>query len=171
MQYLTRSSLSRPRIYWAFLVVGILPFYFNGYVNARIATQSIAYWSFELFCWVLLPLAVFGALVRLGYLRMADIGLHGRIAGRPSVAFIILISVLLCAADYLVHTGAFNYFRTVLPGDGLFQYQSVLPPPGTSRTLVALYFALTAGIVEELYFRGLALRAARRYLTATPCTC
>ena len=77
------------RLYWALLALGIFPLDVNGYVNAQIASRPVAYWSFELSYWILLPVLVLAALVRFGGLRLSDIGIHGRIGGRRSVGFLV----------------------------------------------------------------------------------
>jgi len=141
------------------LAIGIAPFYVNGYVNSHIAGTNPAYWVFETFCWLVLPLVIFVILVRYAGLRMVDLGLHDKLGGRSALGFLIFVSLLLCPVGHLIYSGSFNYFTSILPHTAIFQYQDVLPPPGPSRTAVAIYFALTAGIVEELYFRGLIFRA------------
>ena len=147
------------RVHWALLGLGICPLYFNGYINSHIASRPAAYWAFEFSYWILLPLLVLVALVRFGGLRISDIGIHGRIRGHRSIGALVLVSLVLCPLYYLVHSSALRYFGTLLPSNGLFQYHAMVPDSGIARIVVAVYFALTAGIVEEIYFRGLAFRA------------
>lgn len=163
--------MSRPPqtgTYWALLALGIAPLYFNGYVNAQISDRPVAYWSFEFSYWVLLPVLVLVFLVRFGGLRMSDIGIHGHIRGRGSIGLLVLIALVLCPLYYLVHSSALRFFSTLLPASALFQYHTMVPESGIGRILVAAYFAITAGIVEEIYFRGLAFRACEMLPFSVP---
>jgi len=151
---------SRRNLYLACAATGISPYLVNGYVNSKVAAWPALYWTLEALFWIAIPAALFFVLVRRGGLRAADLGLHGRIFGRDSVALVIVACLIFCPLDYAVYSRAYEYFRTVLPAEGLFHYQSMIPQSGAGRLLAALYFALTAGIVEELYFRGLLYRIA-----------
>lgn len=93
---------------------------------------------------------------------MSDIGIHSRIRGRGSIGLVVLIAVVLCPVYYLVHSSALRFFGTLLPASALF------PESGFGRILVAAYFAITAGIVEEIYFRGLAFRACEMLPFSVP---
>jgi hypothetical protein len=148
------------RLYVACAALGIFPYLINGYINSKIAAWPALYWTFEVVCWVVIPGAVFAVLVRRGGLRAADLGLHGRIFGRDSVGLVILACLVLCPLEAVGYGHVYGYFRTFLPDEGVFKYQTMIPDGGARRELIALWFALTAGIVEELYFRGLLFRVA-----------
>jgi len=129
----------------------------------------------ELIYWVVLPSIVFAGLAQYCGLRISELGLHSRIQGTQSVGFLIFISLLLCPVDYMIYSWALHAFQMVLPYSGMFQYHEVLPADGIRRTLATLYFAATAGVIEELYFRGLIYRACSSfrypvaaYLLASP---
>jgi hypothetical protein len=163
-------------LYAVLTAAGIAPFLINGYVNARVAPWPAVYWGFEFLCWVVVPLVVLGTLRRAGGLRLSDIGLNGVIFGQRSIGLIVFTCLLICPLELLVYKYAIGYFRAVLPDEGLFQYQQIVPQSGAGRVLVAAYLALTAGIVEEIYFRGLmfkvfaliSTRAVPVYLVFSP---
>jgi membrane protease YdiL (CAAX protease family) len=154
------ADVARRNLYLGCAAAGISPYLINGYVNSKIAAWPALYWSFEVLCWIVIPAAVFAVLVRRDGLRAADLGLHGRIFRRHSVGLVVVACMILCPIDAVGYAGVYGYFRTILPDEGLFKYHSMVPEGGAARLLTTLYFALSAGIVEELYFRGLLFKAA-----------
>ena len=148
------------RKYAALAAVGIAPLLVNGCINAKIASLPALYWAFELFTWIGIPIAVLTSLVRNAGLRASDLGFSRTIFHRRSVVLVLVSSFLFCLIAYAVYTEAYSYMRTILPDAGIFQYRSVLPATDPGRSLVTLYFALSAGIVEEIYFRGLLFKIA-----------
>jgi membrane protease YdiL (CAAX protease family) len=154
-------------LYWALLSIGIFPFFINGYVNASIAKWPVAYWTFELLYWIVIPATVLACLIRFGRLQLSEIGLSSTILGRRSIGLVILICIVFCAIDFLVYYHAIRYLHTVLPNEGIFQYKSVIPEGGIRRMLVVIYLALSAGFVEEIYFRGLLFKACSFVPSAT----
>jgi len=47
----------------------------------------------------------------------------------------------------------------LFPGQGFFQYKSIVPESGILYFAVTIYLGLSAGLVEEFLFRGLLYRA------------
>jgi len=140
--------------------IGIAPFYFNGYVNAAIADRPVLYWGFEAICWLVLPAIVLAVLVRSAGLRFADLGFHTKIFGGRSVAWLVLACAFACQMYYKGYLHAYEFARTLLPGESIFDYRSMIPERGLGRIAVVLYFSLSAAFVEEIYFRGLLLKIA-----------
>jgi membrane protease YdiL (CAAX protease family) len=165
----------RRNLYAACIAAGTFPYLINGYINARIASSPALYWTFELLCWLAVPAVVLVVLVRRAGLRFSEIGLNGRIFGRYSVGLVILMCLVMCLLCAWVYHLALGLSRALLPDNPLFEYQSIVPQSGAAHTLAALYLALSAGIVEEIYFRGLlhklagwAARPVPAYLTLSP---
>jgi uncharacterized protein len=134
------------------------------------------YWGFELFSWVLLPVIVITLAVRRGGLGWSDLGLTATIGGKRSIVRTVLSAVLLCPLAYLYFRVARSFAQSLFPDPGYFSYVvQVLGQNDLPRPLVAAYFALSAGIVEELYFRALMFRISQfhvrpllPYLTLSP---
>ena len=148
--------------------IGIFPFFINGYVNALLAPVPAAYWAFEVSYWVVLPAILMTVAVRRHGLSMADIGLDTRAFGKRNVLLLVLLCVAFCPVDLFVYKHTYEYLRTVFTGPAFFQYESIVPKAdGWPRMGVAIYFALTAGVVEEVYFRGLFHMAVRGRADAT----
>ncbi len=59
------------------------------------------------------------------------------------------------------------FFNTIAPGDPIFAYRSIIPESEAKRTLVVWYLAISAGIVEELYFRGLLFKISQFFRGST----
>lgn len=160
----------QPILLIAFLI-GILPFMVNGWMNAHIAAEPLYFWSFELFSWVLLPCLVIGFLRKTQQLQWADLGLHlgvaesGEVAGNDQISanirYLIALSIVAFFACNWVYKGAFQLSSLLVHTEPLFEYASVAPTQPLLKALTALYFGLTAGIVEEIYYRGLFFKITR----------
>ena len=148
--------------------IGIAPFFLNGLVNAKLSAWPLAYWFFEVLIWVIVPIAVLSYLVQRAGLRFADVQLSTSIFGKRSVTLVVLTSLLFCALCYGVYTGTYAYTRSVLPDAGIFSYRSALPSEESGRAFAVLYLALSAGVVEEIYFRGLLFKALEFVRGAVP---
>ena len=140
--------------------VGIFPFMINGYINSLIADMPILYWGFELFSWVVLPTFIFGIAIKYGGLDFNSLGLNGKIFGKRNLPLLIIVCIILCPLDYWLYHEIYNYFRAVFPSTPVFSYQSVIPSVGLWSIVIPIYFSLSAGIVEELYFRGFMLKTS-----------
>ncbi len=153
--------------------VGIASLLVDGYFNSKVLDVSpLAFWIGELVIWVVLPIGLLQYLNRAG-VRFTDLGFSQTIFGRCSASFVALVSVLFVPIAYLGFS--VPYAILAFPDDGIFQYHSMIPKAGPGAALVPIYFALTAGIVEEIYFRGLLYniasivrRPALIYLVVSP---
>lgn len=136
-----------------FVAVGLL----NGfYIEYLYSLRPGFFWAADILQFVLIP----GVSVWLLY-KYAHIGPwhYGFVPGGRrwwiTTACWSLLLVILCwpLLDYLV-----NRFQELFPASRpTFTFHSVMPEEPTARFLVAIYFALTAGIVEEAFYRGLLL--------------
>lgn len=155
--------------YLLLAAIGIFPFFVNGPVNARIAHLPWLYWSFELAIWVALPGALLLAAMRTPGFRFADLGMHLSLMHHRGLPAVLLACLLFGPASYGVYVGAAALFEQWFPGGGFFHYETMIPESGIAHQAVILYFALSAGLVEEFLFRGLLWRAAREF--AHPALC
>jgi len=149
--------------YLLLAAIGILPFLINGPVNARIAQLPWLYWGFELAIWVVLPTALLLATMRSPGFRFADLGLHLAVSSYRGLPAVLLACLLFSPLGYGVYVGATALFEHWFPNDGFFHYETMIPESGIGHHAVILYFALSAGLVEEFLFRGLLLRAAQEF--------
>lgn len=149
--------------YLLLFAIGILPFFVNGVVNPFIFQRPALYWSFEITTWVLLPVLVFSLATRIGGLRLAELGLHARIRERRNAGLLLLLCVLAGPIFLFIYSNSLEFFRRFVPGEALFSYASVVPEQGLYRAIVALYLGVSAGVVEELYYRGFFFRISQLF--------
>jgi len=149
--------------YLLLAAIGIFPFLVNGPVNARIAHQPLLYWGFELAIWVVLPGLLLLMATRTPGFRFADLGLHLAVMNYRGLPAVLIACLLFSPLCYGVYVGAGALFERWFPQDGFFNYETMIPESGIGYYAVILYFALSAGLVEEFLFRGLLFRAAREF--------
>ena len=146
------------KLYCGLLVSGILPFFINGALNPVLHPHPLLYWSFEFFAWLFLPAVVFGLAVRKGGLKLSELGLTGNIRGRRRIGWLLVLCVVAGPVDLQIYFNAKIFFDDLFPSKPLFDYKSVVPDAGILRAVVVVYLGITAGVVEELYFRGFCAR-------------
>jgi len=141
--------------YAALFFLGISPFLVNGVINPVIALYPRIFWSFEVLSWVFLPLAIFGIALRQLGLRAEEMGLHARVRGQRNLGLVLVLCVLFAPLYLIIYNESRAAFLSIFPEAPFFAYQSIVPEDGAMRVVAILYLAITAGVVEELYFRGL----------------
>jgi membrane protease YdiL (CAAX protease family) len=160
---ITDDPVQRRNLLTGLLALGIAPFLVNGWINSYIYDIPWMYWGFELFSWLLIPSVVFFLAAKKAGLRREEVGLTMTIRGKRSIARVLLTAVLLCPFAWLFFLRTRAFAVSLVPDPGFFSYVQVLMQEGAPRTLIAIWFALSAGIVEELYFRGLMFRICQYY--------
>ena len=154
------NGLSKKSLYIALISLGTIPFLVNGYINSLLYKTPVAYWSFEIFSWIVIPIIVFTIAVKHGGLTTSQLGLNLNIFGKKNIPLLILACILFCPIDYWLYKEMYGFFSELFPTESYFEYESVVPSEAFLRGVVAIYFGLSAGIVEELYYRGLMHRIA-----------
>ena len=154
--------------YLLLAAIGILPLLVNGPINARIAHSPWLYWSFELAIWVVLPTVLLLATMRTHGFRFAHLYLHLSVIGYRGLPAVLLACLLFSPLMYGCYFGATALFERWFPEGGFFDYQTMIPEAGIPYLIAVLYFALSAGLVEEFLFRGLLWRAAREFANPVP---
>ncbi len=156
------------RNYLTFTLLGVSPLYFNGLVNSVIHTDPLLYWSFELLTWILIPALGIFLLTRIRGFSFGELGFHRRIFGLRSLPLLIVVSVVFAPACYRIYWHFVDWVSRAIPAGGFFHYETVIPESGALQLLVVVYFALTAGIFEEIFFRGALHRGLAGIKHATP---
>ncbi len=139
----------------------VAPFLVNGALNAVVAARPWLYWAMEIVVWLVLPAALLAGAARVAGIDARRLGLDGRIRGRSSPAGIAVACVVLSAAWPPVYAALEGLATGWLPATPLFVYESVVPSTQPGRFLAAAWFALTAGVVEEIIYRGYAWQVCR----------
>jgi uncharacterized protein len=87
---------------------------------------------------------------------LADLGLHNKINRHKNLGTLVFLCVLAVLFTYQLDK-IFTRIAVAFVGNipSYFHYQSMQSNMLLLKWLSTLYFALSAGIVEELYYRGL----------------
>ena len=155
--------MNHRNLYSGLLLLGLLPFLVNGFLNPILYNYPFLYWVFELLSWVALPILVFTICVRVGDLKLAEIGIRQNIFGEGSTELLIVICVIYALISYFLYSIFLFIGEELFPGEPLFFYQQVVPTEGIFRSIVLIYLALSAALVEELYCRGLFFKISRYF--------
>ncbi len=140
-------------------LAGIAPFMINGLVNSLIAHNALLYWGFEMLIWIIIPSTILYLVIRTPGVQLCDLGYHGSFRGQADIGLVLLACAVFAPLCYGVYYYSYGFFSSLFPGQGFFQYDSIVPESGFFYYLVVIYFALSAGLVEEFLFRGLLYRA------------
>ena len=134
----------------------------NGWINAKVQTIPALFWGFEFFSWVILPCFVFGYLFKFHNLTWDDLGLHSKINHTKNIKALFFLCLVAAMFTYLIDR-IFIRIAVALVGNlpAYFSYHSLQPNVLLLKWLSTLYFALSAGIIEELYYRGLFYKAVQ----------
>lgn len=139
----------------------------DGFFKHSLPSYSLAlFWAFDFLEFVLLPSAALFLLYRNFQVKPSQYGLKGVAENESWGHFVGLLVFLALILDLI-------YYVTLTISWGIFQpetsspFYSSLVPKGVLHFPVALYFALTAGVTEEVFFRGLPLLFLRERFSAS----
>jgi hypothetical protein len=153
------SLNARERVLFAaLLTLVIAPFWLNGYLNTQIAHSPVLYWGFELLSWLVIPAMAAWAAHRYLGVTWTQVGLTFCLFGKRCLVLLAVLCVVCAFSFHWVYSTADAWFSKAFPGPAYFDYQTLIPESGPSRLLVALYYAVSAGIVEEILYRGALFR-------------
>lgn len=136
-----------------------LPLLLNGFYNEVIARSGVFYWPVDFVTWILIPIISMYLYRRRGG-EFHDLGVVW-----PGSVFGLIKNLLYAGVWSIMLVWGFsggrrsgevwfdeNYLKVA------FSYGDLIPDSGWGKTAVWIHFSLTAGVVEELYFRGLLRR-------------
>lgn len=154
------------------VAVLLLPFFCNGWYNPLLASHPPVFWAVDVAGWILLPGSVFYVCFVQGWadLRRLGFSLPPWTLAR-FIRFTLVCAVSTLVLHYTVEGmdawGQYLLASGLLPRDyGAtgFGYQQIIPAEGGGRYLALGYLALSAGVVEEILYRGL----LRQFFGNTP---
>lgn len=154
-------------IFATLLLLAITPFLVNGWLNTIIARTPLLYWSFEVVSWVVLPALVAWLSHRRAGITWRQVGVTLDLFGERRWLLLAVLCVLCGYGFFGVYAGAEAYFSRRFPAPPYFDYQTLIPEAGAARWLVVCWYAATAGIVEEILYRGALLRLVQGLPGAT----
>lgn len=144
------------------------PFYLNDLYVVGVTQRSlVALWSLDLVFFVTIPSLTLWLLHRAGHVDVAAIlrrprtELQRQFALPPSpIVAHVAMAALLAGGSFLVFWAIINpIIWALLPAS---PHGYAFPTEQPWRLLVILYAALTAGIIEEVVFRGIVLERLQR---------
>lgn len=144
------------------VTVVLLPFLFNGLYNPMLAAHPPLFWALDVASWILLPGSLFYLFFVQGWVDLRPLGLTLPPWTRQRFLRFTLACALATLAlhasvvgmdawgEHLLQTGvlARDYGATG------FGYKQMIPAEGGVRILILAYLAASAGIVEEILYRG-----------------
>lgn len=144
------------------IILAFLPFFSMGLLNGfymefLYSMEATYFWIADLLQFVLVPAASLYFLYRLVGFTPAQ---YGFVLPPTNVGWVRVVfwSLFLTLLLWPVLGWTERLFQALLPASKvLFTFHSVLPQGGYRRVVGILYFAVTAGLVEEVYYRGLVL--------------
>ena len=135
-----------------------------------------AFWLGDVVCFIVVPIVLVVTL-RLPVLpaftildspdKSSSSGRSDYGDGAPLVY--VSVSVVVIFITWKIGYALGGYATVQLPGllNPVLDYRTHVPADGISRSIVSIYFALTAGIVEEFFSRGIAKNVIERF-TSSP---
>ncbi len=128
----------------------------GAFKHSLYAYSPLVFWIFDTTKFVFLPALLLWLLYRYFRIKPFEYGLAGVAEDQPWWEFIGLV-VFLAFILYVVYQVAWNMFPKALwPLPAQHFYDSIMPQ-GNLHFPLALYYAVTAGVTEEIIFRGLPL--------------
>ena len=150
------SELKNKVIISLFLV--ILPSELNGFYNQVLAGSPVLYWVCDIAAWIVIPALVFVFLIRYSDINLNKLGLNLPCKSGKDALWFVFLCVLVFLVLYYGYTLTKSFAESVIGINYFavdFSYESLIPEGGFLGILVLVYFSATAGIVEEIYYRGI----------------
>jgi CAAX prenyl protease-like protein len=155
----------------ALLAIGIAPAEFNWAYNPHLVNHPAIFWSIDIVRWTALPALIFLIGLRKKLFTPRDLGFHTRVLNKPHIGWFIAALIIVPYAmgqtfaymqDWAKELGDYFYF------DPTFDYRIMQPAHGPLHFLSGFYLSVTAGLVEEFYYRGLLGRLTGRGALRSP---
>ena len=122
------------------------------------------FWLYDLFAWVVVPTSAFAALHRWTALSTEDYGLVAQLGWKD----LVHVLPLPLFALFVVHLFAYSFAQGIFPNSKPeFSYITALRPLGSSWILGTIYLAVTAGVIESIFYIGLPWFCLRRILNTS----
>ena len=137
----------------------LFPSFVDGFFRRELAAYSqAAYWGFDFLKFVVVPFIGIAVLARRYLVRPRDLGLRAIAEHETWLHFIALIIFLAFVLDIVYYVAVHVAWAMISPHIPIARepgfYHSI-SPQGWLRLPVALYLAVTAAFVEEIFCRAL----------------
>jgi membrane protease YdiL (CAAX protease family) len=135
------------------VAVSILDGFFKEYLYKY---SPLLFSAFDLFKFVVIPAGVLIWLARRFSITPSGYGLRRAVGNNSWLHFLGLTVLLAVFLNFAYHVAQHFAWVIIRPADTSALYKSVIPD-GLFHFPVVLYFGVTAGLVEEIFFRALPL--------------
>ena len=135
-------------------MLGVSPFFLNGFYNSSISNKPGLYWSADIFAWIILPVLLLIIAFKRKLVTFETLGLT---VFKHQVPFIGIACIIACPLLYYTYFYSYEYAKSEFPTNYLkvgFSYQALIPTEPPLSYLTTIYFSLTAGFVEEILYRS-----------------
>jgi len=150
---------SNKKLYLAGLfLLGIMHQELNGFYNPILIKKPLCFWTVDILGLAILPAVIYFWGRRQNLFSNRELGFHFDVWGKAKFDRFILAMIVMPLLFSVGFTAFLNLGFDLLGGrfEGpVFSYNWTLHGRGALRTTQAVYYALTAGLVEEFYYRGL----------------
>jgi membrane protease YdiL (CAAX protease family) len=147
------------------LAIGILPYLLNGFYNPILAATPARFWAVEVTTWIVMPTAILLIARQRALIASQNLGPNADVLNAPRPMVLALLVILFSVGLYYLDRASVRLgliWWPNNPGAIPFQYGQMLPRPGPRtgwlRLLALLHYCITAGVVEEIYYRGMMRR-------------
>lgn len=163
------SRLSRADLILISFAPLVLVFALDGYFRRPLYSYSLAlYWIFDFFKFVVVPAGALVWLARRVRVVPSQYGMRRPAEHESWLHFIGLVAFLAFVLYLLYYVAFVASWIALRPPESTPFYKSIVPD-GLLRVPTALYLAVTAGLVEEVFFRALPLTyLSERFPTRVP---
>ncbi|TGM06018.1 CPBP family intramembrane glutamic endopeptidase [Leptospira jelokensis] len=150
------NSESKSSITFCFLLFWTFCF-LNGFFNPQLSKNTTLFVTVEIIFWVILPLFT---LIHLTYnlkiFSFSDLGFNSKLFKSNSYFFVIIFSLIFAFFVQLIYFTTYSLLSSIFTTNYFknFEIQSTIPKDFETGVAVSLYYALTAGFVEEIYYRA-----------------
>ena len=139
-------------------LVGILPYELNGWYNPLIEGSPAVFWGADAFIFVAMPIAAYIYGTRRGLFTRRELGFHFDIRDRARAALffaglVILPIVLYYGTERSARLAAYIFKEAC--EKKTFGYEQLFGQMNAGKLAMVTYAAVTAGLVEEFYYRGM----------------
>jgi membrane protease YdiL (CAAX protease family) len=164
----TRTIRQPDAVAIAFIVV-LVPFLISSFFRRELYAHSAAlYWLFDFAKFVILPAAALAILARRYAIRPRDYGMRG-VAEHETWGHFLGLNIFLMLILNLVYHVTLYVTWLVLGPEVAQPFYHAINPTGWLRLPGTIYLSVTAGLVEEIFFRALPLLyLERRFGDAVP---
>lgn len=134
------------------------PLFLNDFYLIVLARNHLGLlWTLDVVFFFLVPTVTLVFLIRCGQVSLAEIGI-----GRPPTPLSIIAGIGLCVILFFFVPAIYSYSRGLMPWRLFTGYD--FPRQQPLRSITMAYAALSAGLLEEIVYRGVVISQLRRHV-------